>query len=75
MSAFYYIFFISWAKKRSGSAYAHKYTHIHTAENLHCVLYIISYLVTPTFAANDCLPFIQLSVFSLSLPSSHVYHL
>lgn len=47
----------------------------HTAENLHCVLYIISYLVTPTFAANDCLPFIQLSVFSLSLPSSHVYHL
>lgn len=53
----------------------HTYTHIHTAENLHCVLYIISYLVTPTFAANDCLPFIQLSVFSLSLPSSHVYHL
>lgn len=62
-------------KRKCIRSQIHTHTHIHTAENLHCVLYIISYLVTPTFAANDCLPFIQLSVFSLSLPSSHVYHL
>lgn len=43
---------------------------MHGTEHLRFPLYIISYLsVTPTFAANDCLPFIRLCVFSLSLPS------
>lgn len=39
----------------------HTHTNTHSLPKL-TVLYIISYLVTPTFAANDCLAFILLHI-------------
>lgn len=53
------IFFVVTFHRRSWGAHTHTHTH---SLRKSTVLYIISYLVTPTFAANDCLAFIRLRV-------------
>lgn len=63
MSAFYYIFILQKKKKKKQTQ--KKHAHKHTFWHLCSVLYIISCLVTPTFIANYCLPFIRLCFFSI----------